>query len=301
VSYRTLTFPLGRVPAETIERICEDLGALSVTFSDAHDEPVLEPAPGEVRLWRETVVQALLEASPADEWSKGSGAPREAMLRAALVEAGIADSTIAVGELAERIWEREWLRDFHARRFGSRLWVCPRHEKVAEPGAAVVMLDPGLAFGTGHHPSTALCLEWLDANIQGGESMMDYGCGSGLLGIAALKLGARIAHGFDIDPQALLASAENATENGVRDRFSLHAEAASLPRVDVLVANILSGVLIELAPRLAGLVDPGGNLVVAGLMVHESNDVTSAYQPWFDIGPAATHEDWACLQGKRRA
>lgn len=290
LSYQTLNFALGRLATDAVEQICEEHGALSVTFSDASDDPVLEPAPGEIRLWRTTIVQALLDAStPVDP------------LRDALAQAlGVPSSSVAVAELSDRIWEREWLRDFHAQRFGGRLWICPRHETVSDPAAVVVTLDPGLAFGTGHHPSTAMCLSWLDANIAGGERVIDYGCGSGILGIAALKLGASRAHGFDIDPQALLASAENAGENGVAERFSIHADAATLPQADVVVANILSGILIDLAPRLAARVNPGGHLVVAGLMNHESNDVTAAYAPWFDIAPAATREEWACLHGMRR-
>lgn len=289
MSYATLTFPLGPLAPEAIEQLCEDSGALSVTFSDASDDPVLEPAPGEIRLWRNTRVQALFAASTPI-------APIRARLAAALT---LPAEAIVAAELGERIWEREWLRDFHARRYGTRLWICPRHEQVADPAAVVVTLDPGLAFGTGHHPSTALCLEWLDEHLRQGERLIDYGCGSGILAIAALRLGASHADCFDIDPQALLATAENAAANGVEERLRIHPQAATLPRTDLVVANILSGILIDLAPQLAGLVNPGGRLVVAGLMSLEIHDVTSAYAPWFDMRTAATREDWACLSGTR--
>ena len=290
MSFRTLTFLLGARSPDIVESACESAGALSVSFADAQDEPVLEPAPGELRLWRVTEVQALFAADAA------VAAAKELLAR----ELQLSPQEIADRVLEDRIWEREWLKDFHAQRFGRRLWVCPRHESVADASAAVVQLDPGLAFGTGHHPSTALCLEWLDAEVCGGESVIDYGCGSGILAIAALKLGCARAACFDIDPQALLATAQNAAANGLAQRLSVHADADRLPESDLVLANILSQPLISLAPRLAGLTLQRGRIVLAGLMTAEREDVTAAYLPWFDMELSATRDGWICLAGTRR-
>jgi ribosomal protein L11 methyltransferase len=252
---------------------------------------VLEPAPGEFRLWPHTCLQALF-AADVDVAATLDG------LAKALK---IAPERIAVERLEDRAWEREWLKDFHAMRFGRRLWVAPRHAAVPDPDAVVVQLDPGLAFGTGTHPTTAVCLEWLEQYVEKGSVVTDYGCGSGILAVAAVKLGAREAHAFDIDPQALLATRENAAGNAVGSRVIVHEEAATLPRgVDVLVANILSEPLCALAPSFAALVRPGGALVLAGLMAHQAAEVTQAHDAWFDMRPIAKRDDWVGLSGRRR-
>jgi ribosomal protein L11 methyltransferase len=284
-----LSFELGSRDAAAVEAGAEAAGASAVTFLDAADDPVLEPKPGEFRLWRSTRVQCLFEP--------GAGA---AALRQRLSDAtGVEVTHIEVREIPERIWEREWLRDFHALRFGRRLWVCPQHERVTQADAVVVSLDPGLAFGTGTHPSTALCLTWLDAHLGPAQRVIDFGCGSGVLGIAAAKLGAGAVHAFDIDPQALLATADNAAANAVM--VQVHADLASLPGgCDVLLANILSGILIGLAPRFAALVRPGGIVVLAGLMAHEVADVRGAYGAYFDLAACGARDDWFCLAGPRR-
>ena len=290
-SLLTLSFELGALDPERAEAACFECGASAVSFSDAHDDPVLEPAPGEFRLWKTTRVQGLFEVA-------AGAAPPLRALGAAL---GIDPARIEAAALPERVWEREWLKDFHALRFGRRLWVCPRHEQVAEPGAVVVTLDPGLAFGTGTHPSTALCLEWLDAHLRPGACVIDYGCGSGVLALAAARLGAAEVHCFDIDPQALLATTENAEANGLAGRVRVHPAASSLPRQsDVLLANILAQPLTELAPRCAALLRPAGSAVLAGLMRHEAADVTAAYAACFDVVPFGEREEWTCLVARRR-
>jgi len=294
-----LSFDLGSLPSEAAEQGALACGACAVTFVDAHDDPryqVLEPAPGEFRLWRTTRVQCLF-------------AHREdiAGLTQALGAAvGIDPARIATQQIADRAWEREWLRDFHAMRFGRRLWVCPQHEHVSDPGAIVVRLDPGLAFGTGTHASTALCLEWLDTHLFGSSPpaepcVIDFGCGSGVLSLAAAKLGAAPVHAFDIDPQALTATGENARTNGVAAQVQVHASAGTLPAgVDVLLANILSGPLCDLAARFAALVRPGGQVVLAGLMEHEAAEVTHAYAACFDLARYGARDGWVCLAGRRR-
>jgi ribosomal protein L11 methyltransferase len=315
-----LSFDLGALAAEDAEAACRACGAAAVTFSDAHDDPVLEPAPGEVRLWPATRVRCLFAAQP-----------REPLRRALAAVLGREVRHVEARAVAERIWEREWLKDFHALRFGRRLWVCPRHEAVSEPQAVVVSLDPGLAFGTGTHASTALCLTWLDAHTHllrapaehsverqapgldahahllrtpartRGARVIDYGCGSGVLALAAAKLGAHEVHCFDIDPQALIATRANAAANAVAARIRVHEHPDTLPAAaDVLLANILSGPLCALSPRFAALLRPHGEVVLAGLMQHEVADVTGAYAPCFDVTPFGERDGWVGLAGRRR-
>ena len=289
-SYVELSFELGRLDPERAEDACFACGATSVTFVDSRDDPILEPLPGEFRLWPATRLQALFIAEESDR------------LVAVLSESlGIAPTLIEARKVEDRIWEREWLKDFHAMRFGRRLWICPHHETVSDPEAVVVKMDPGLAFGTGTHPTTALCLEWLDRNVLARTRVIDYGCGSGVLAVASVKLGAAEAHCFDIDPQALIATRDNAEANAVADRVILHSSTESLPNgVDILLSNILSGPLCELAPRFAGLVRPGGDLVLAGLMEAEALDVTRAHDACFDMAPFGQREGWVGLCGRRR-
>jgi ribosomal protein L11 methyltransferase len=297
-SFIELSFELGPLDAESTENACFACGASSVTFVDSRDDPILEPFPGEFRLWPATRLQALFAAE--EHAGDGTGEPErlKALLSAAL---GIQPALIQARVVADRAWEREWLKDFHAMRFGERLWVCPHHEQVEDPNAVVVKMDPGLAFGTGTHPTTALCLEWLDRGPLARARVIDYGCGSGVLAVAAAKLGASEAHCFDIDPQALIATRDNAEANSVGERVRLHSTADSLPQgVDVLVSNILSGPLCELAPRFAALVRRGGDLVLAGLMEHEVSDVTHAYGAWFDIRPFGQRKGWVGLCGNRQ-
>jgi ribosomal protein L11 methyltransferase len=291
LGYLALSVELEGQDPEGAEAACFAAGAVSVTLTDAVDDAILEPAPGEVRLWPRTVMQALFPSESAGP-------------EAIIALAGALDlpaSRVRVERVADRVWEREWLKDFHAMRFGKRLWVAPHHESVDEPGAIVVRLDPGLAFGTGTHPTTALCLEWLDANLALGATVIDYGCGSGILAIAAAKLGARHASCFDIDPQALIATRDNATANDVGARVQAYESAEDLPRpVDFLVANILSGPLCELAPSFATLLRPGGSLVLAGLMEHQATEVAQAHSAWFDMHPFGKRDDWVGLSGRRR-
>jgi ribosomal protein L11 methyltransferase len=290
VTFVELSFELGPLDPEAAEAACFACGATSVTFVDSRDDPILEPLPGEFRLWPATRLQALFTGENADALTEE--------LSTAL---GVSPRLLQARLVADRAWEREWLKDFHAMRFGTRLWICPHHEQVEDPNAVVVKMDPGLAFGTGTHPTTALCLQWLDRGPVAGARIIDYGCGSGILAVAAARLGAVEAHCFDIDPQALIATHDNAAANTVGARVYLHNAADSLPRgVDVLLSNILSGPLCELAPRFAGLVRADGDLVLAGLLEQELSDVTRAYDAWFDIRPFGQREGWVGLCGRRR-
>jgi ribosomal protein L11 methyltransferase len=294
-----LSFELRDLDVELAENACFDCGATSVTFSDMRDDPVLEPAPGEFRLWPATRLQALFGAEGDD--SDAIDARAAALVSRLAGALALSEERIAARRVEDRVWEREWLKDFHAMRFGNRLWVAPHHETVTDAGAVIVKLDPGLAFGTGTHPTTALCLEWLDGQTLLGSSVIDYGCGSGILAIAAAKLGARHASCFDIDPQALIATRDNATANDVGTRVQAYESADDLPRpVDFVLANILSGPLCELAPSFAALVRPGGSLVLAGLMEHQAAEVAQAHSAWFDIHPFGKRDDWVALSGRRR-
>jgi ribosomal protein L11 methyltransferase len=276
--------------AEALEAECFAAGALAVIYTDLRDDPILEPAPGEFRLWPATQLRALFAGEDASA----------ALLARLAAHAGIALERIAVSALAERAWERDWLASLRARRFGRRLWVCPQSERVRRPDAVVVRLDPGLAFGTGEHPTTALCLEWLDAHPPRDAEVIDYGCGSGILAIAAAKLGARRTHAFDIDPQALLATRDNAQRNELGAALRICDEERQLPRgADVLIANILCGPLCALAPRFGELVRPGGSLVLAGLLDSQAAEVTRAHAPCFDIRPCGSQAEWVVLAGTR--
>jgi ribosomal protein L11 methyltransferase len=288
-----VTFDLGKLEADQAYAACVACGAIAVTFTDAGDTPVLEPLPGEFVLWPATKVCALFPA-PANTASSS-------VVRALSATLAQPAETLQTRVVAEKVWEREWLKDYHAQRFGRRLWICPRHERVADPGACVVYLDPGLAFGTGSHATTALCLEWLEEHIQGGERVIDYGCGSGILALAAIKLGAAHAFCFDIDPQALIATSDNADINAATAQVTVCADAAGLPRAtDVVVANILAAPLCALAAKFAELVRPDGSLLLAGLLEDEAHEVTRANDACFHMQPCGTRAGWVALSGRRR-
>jgi len=277
--------------AEAASAVLDAAGALSVTIVDAADQPLLEPAPGETPLWSHSRVVALF-APGADPL------PLQQALRERLALPGL---QLQVEELEDRDWSVTWRESFGAMRFGRRLWVCPSGERPDQPDAIVVQLDPGLAFGTGTHATTAMCLEWLDAHPPAGQSVIDYGCGSGILAVAASKLGASTVVAVDIDPQALQATRENASRNGIE-----HGIQAVLPdgletgQVDVVLANILAGPLIEHAARLAALVRPGGAIVLTGILAAQAEEVMQAYRRWFGFSPALGREEWVLLHGTRK-
>lgn len=279
--------------AEHLGDILSDSGALSVTFLDAKDNPVFEPLPGETRLWGETDIVALYEG--------------EQDMTAVLdflrsqPELG-SDFAHKIEPLEDRDWVREWMDNFQPMKFGRRLWICPSWCDVPDPSAVNVMLDPGLAFGTGTHPTTALCLEWLDGLDLAGKTVVDFGCGSGILAIAALKLGAKRVIGIDIDPQAIIASKENARRNGVEDLIELYLPQDQPEDIlgDVLVANILAGPLEQLAPAMQGLVKTGGPLALSGLLPSQATRLFEVYSQWFEMAPATEQDEWIRLNGIKR-
>ncbi len=287
-----LTLTLDGLDAERVEQACLEFGALAVSYTDMRDDPILEPAPGEFRLWPHSRLQALFSFDTS---------PQE--LVAGLSQVLRVDSSrLTVETLADRVWEREWLRDFHPMCFGRRLWVSPHHAHVHTEGAVIVRLDPGLAFGTGTHATTAMCLAWLDQHASEGQLAIDYGCGSGVLAVAAAKLGARACHAYDIDPQALTATRDNSVANNVDARVHIVDTDAALPTgADILLANILCGPLCDLAPRFAALTRPGGRIVLAGLLDAQADEVTRAHTAWFDFAPFATRDGWTALAGIRKS
>ncbi len=280
---------------DAVEEIFARHGATSITLTDAGDKPVLEPAPGETPLWRDTRMTGLF--SPDADL----GALRTDLLQSLSI-AELPAHEVAV--LADRAWEREWRKDFGPMQFGSRLWICPGDSSVDYQDAVVVKLDPGLAFGTGTHASTALCLDWLDGLNLHGSTMLDYGCGSGVLAIAALLLGSDSAVAMDIDPQAIRATVENALSNDVRDRLMVTNHMNGIAGgFDVVVANILANPLIELAGPIAERVNGGCVLALSGILSEQVDQVLEAYRPWIEFDEPVTREQdaqtWARLTGRR--
>jgi len=282
---------------ETAEKYSDWLsacGAQAVTFIDEKDTPIYEPLPGdEVIYWNNTVVMGLFEANHDMEkvvaYLKSIHPEKEAL-------------KYKLEQLEDKDWEREWMDNFHPMKFGQRLWVCPSWREVPDPKAVNVMLDPGLAFGTGTHPTTALCLTWLDSLDLVGKTVVDFGCGSGILSLAALKLGARKVIGIDIDPQALQASLANAQRNKVEDRLELYLPKDQPEyKADVVVANILAGPLRELAPTIIQFVDKQGLLALSGVLEEQAQALQKIYGRWCKMDPIAVKEEWVRLSGTKSA
>jgi ribosomal protein L11 methyltransferase len=278
-----------RAPA--VEEALTAAGALSVTFEDSGDAPILEPDPNDMPLWGATRVVALFD----------EGVERDTVAEA-LARLDDAQAQPAVFEqLPDREWSRVWMDDWEPLRFGRHLWVAPVETPVNDPAGTVVRLDPGLAFGTGTHATTALCLQWLESLPMARQRVLDFGCGSGVLAIAALLLGARSAHGIDIDPQALEASRSNARINGVADRLGLQeGDEPAGGAFEVVVANILAGPLIQAAPALARQQEPGGVIAIAGVLQEQADDVIAAFAPQYALAEAAEQDGWILLAGTRR-
>ncbi|MBQ4854889.1 50S ribosomal protein L11 methyltransferase [Rhodanobacter sp. B2A1Ga4] len=280
------------------EEALDDLGALSITLQDADaqtpdEQAIFEPGVGELPLWPTITINALF-----DEHTDRRG------LSAALGELlpWLEPDQLTFHEVADQDWERAWMDQFKPMPFGRRLWIYPWNiEPPADDDLVVVRLDPGLAFGSGTHPTTALCLEWLDGLELAGKTITDYGCGSGILAIAALKLGAASAVGVDNDPQALTASADNAERNGVADRFALFLpQDVDAEPADVFIANILAGPLGELAPTFAAAAKPGAPFAISGILAGQQDELLQRYAEWFDALRVDTREDWVRISGRRR-
>lgn len=255
--YELRVLGVDKAMLDSLSEMLEEKGALSVTFSDNQDEPIFEPELNTTPLWSDTSVTALFD----DETT------RERCV--AVVKESFPNAKTATQAIEDKAWEREWLKDFKPMCFGKRLWICPSHYQVPDETAVNIILDPGLAFGTGTHETTSLCLTFLDGFALGAKTVCDYGTGSGSLAISALKLGARKAYAVDIDPQALTATKGNAARNGVRKNTLEIAlvNEIELPQCDLVMANILAGPLVELAEKISSLVRPGGSLILSGILI----------------------------------
>ncbi len=282
-----LVMNLESLDPDRLESALLQSGAQSVTLTDAGDDPVLEPAPGETPLWTQTCVTALYAADT------DFAAVRHEVMTAFAIDAM---PPHRIEELADREWAREWLSRFGPMQFGARLWVLPGDDFAAPADATTVRLDPGLAFGTGTHPTTALCLEWLDSMDLTGRTVFDFGCGSGILGIAALKLGAASVTAVDIDVQAITATEKNAERNGVLADLAV---GSSLPqagqRFDVVVANILAGTIAANADMLTELLPPGAHIALSGILASQVDDVELAFGNRLAFDPAVIRDEWAML------
>ena len=278
--------------AETYEDALLEVGAVSVTFMDAEDQPIFEPDLGTTPLWSHTHLLALFEADTD---------PDNLIAHLQLLT-GAELPQHQIEQIEDQDWERSWMDNFQPMRFGQRLWIVPSWHEAPAPEAVNLLLDPGLAFGTGTHPTTSLCLQWLDGQALEGCTVLDFGCGSGILAIAALLLGAEHAVGTDIDPQALEASRDNAGRNGIAaERFPLYLPG-DMPAgtYDVVVANILAGPLVQLAPTISAHVRPGGRLALSGILAEQADEVRAAYSDLFELDPTAVQDGWVRISGVRR-
>lgn len=277
-----------RTQAESLEDALLAAGAVSVTLQDRADQPILEPALGETPLWDNTLITGLFDAE----------IDTKATTEIAAQAFGSELPSHRWELLEDKDWEREWMKNYQPIHCGHNLWICPSWIDTPDPEATNLMLDPGLAFGTGTHPTTFMCLQWLaEQGPFNGETFVDYGCGSGILGMAALLLGGSHVTGTDIDPQALLATHDNADRNQIaRDSFPVYlpADCPEL-QADIMLANILAGPLAELAPSLNALTRPGGKLCLSGILATQAETVMEAYRPWFDFDPIRQQEEWVCL------
>lgn len=287
-----LAMNLGRIEPDILQDVLESIGAVAISFSNAGSDPVLEPAPGSTPLWARTRVSALLPTSLR----------RDAVADEIQTRLTGADfNSLEFSVIPDHDWQQEWKRHARPRRFGKRLRVCPSTPKKHEAGWAEVVLEPGLAFGTGAHESTAMCLEWLASTPLEGKTVLDFGCGSGVLAISALALGARSAVAVDRDDQALQATRANASRNACGDRLRVLA-VSDLPanaQYDVLLANILSTTLIDLAPTLNKIAAPGAGVILSGILDHQSEEVRLAYANWLELSAKNEQNGWILLTGAR--
>lgn len=277
--------------APKVAAYLERQNAVSVTYMDAEDEPVYEPAIGETKIWSNTQVVALYDTNIDVERV-------QSLVEKKFKKYPLRDWKIE--RIEDQAWERAWMDYYQPMKFADKLWVCPTGQEQYEENTVCLTLDPGLAFGTGTHPTTALCLEWLASHDLTDKVVIDYGCGSGILAVAAVLLGAKVAHAVDIDPQAITATESNALKNGVADKIISYLPEQFTPlQADVVLANILAKPLIEMAKDISALVVPDGALVLSGILAEQAQSVIDAYQPYIMFEPLVQQEDWIRLNGTK--
>ncbi len=277
---------------EQVEDLMLGLGALSISLSDAGDEPIYEPLPGDNPVWQESIVAATFDDANDHEFLYRQ-------LTSELPD-HLAGS-VRLKTLQDQDWDQAYKQHFQPLQCAPGLWIVPSWSEPPDPGATNIQLDPGLAFGTGSHPTTALCLAWLGANKIDFRDVIDYGCGSGILAIAAIKLGAQKVTAVDIDTQALTACTSNMQVNGINSSQIqvVLPEELDVSAADLLIANILAGPLVNLAPRFAELVKPGGQILLSGILDTQFEELQLAYQPYFKLDPASYRDEWVCISGNR--
>jgi len=290
LSHRRLTVRVAAADVAQAEALLELAGAASLSLGDAGDDPILEPGPTETPLWPGVEIRALFPMSTDID-----------AVHALLERSCPSAHAFATGSLDDDEWRAAARRGIPARVFGTRLWLAPADDANVPAGLVGVRLHMGLAFGTGEHPTTALCLEWLDAALEPGATVLDYGCGSGVLAIAALALGARRAWAIDNDEQALIATRDNARLNGCEARIAVGMPESLPERVDVVLANILAGPLVSLAPELARVVVPRGTIVLSGILSRQAATVAAAYEPWFEEISTRERDGWTRIGARRRS
>ena len=282
-------FRVSRQNASLVESLLENEPVLALTLTDDADDPVLEPGVGETPLWPSVCVTALFSGDT----------PVEPLTRLLSLLPGVdRPQQVNFRKFEDQQWERVWMDRFKPMRFGSDLWIVPGDAQIPATALYALRLDPGLAFGTGTHPTTHLCLEWMDGHDFNSQRVVDYGCGSGVLGITAAIKGAKTVTCVDNDPQALTATSDNAQRNGVQDRVEVQSPEQFRPRqADVVLANILAGPLMELAPRLSASLRPGGSLVLSGILEAQAEEVESAYTTGFPGLKKEVLDGWVLLTG----
>jgi len=284
-----IRFPVKKELTDEVSDLLMEIGSVSVTFTANDDEAIFELFPGDKKMWQVSTCVGLFDAAT----------DMQHIIAVLTDMAFLSDAIpVKVEQVEDKDWEREWMDNFHPIQFGERLWVCPSWRDIPDPNACNVILDPGLAFGTGTHATTALCLQWLESMDLSGKTVMDFGCGSGILAIAALKLGASRAIGIDIDPKAITASKENAERNGVLEQIELYLpEEAPEFDTDIIVANILAGPLKDLKDVICGYGHSGTLLALSGILAEQAESVVEAYSELADLNPVTQKEEWTRVDG----
>lgn len=293
MSWHQISITTEKKTAADVSDFFSEIGAVSVTYMDAEDQPVYEPAPGETKIWNQTKVIALFELDAEPELVK-------TLLFTKFKDKNLTHWFQEI--LADQTWERSWMEHYHPMKFGNSLWVCPTGQEKKEANTTCMVLDPGLAFGTGTHATTALCLEWLADHDLKNKIVIDYGCGSGILAVAALLLGAKEAHAIDIDPQAITATIANAEKNNVLNKIKCYLPEQFKPfQADIVIANILAQPLCELSESISALIKPSGQLVLSGILKEQAKSVVSAYtQHNIQIQTPTIQQDWCRLTGTKK-